>query len=34
MALLCIVAVPARLESSRLPDKVMAEIGDKPVLER
>lgn len=34
MALPCIVAVPARLESSRLPDKVMAEIGGKPVLER
>ncbi len=34
MALPCIVAVPARLESSRLPNKVMANIGGKPMLQR
>jgi 3-deoxy-manno-octulosonate cytidylyltransferase (CMP-KDO synthetase) len=34
MALLCIVAVPARLESSRLPGKVMADIGGRPMLQR
>jgi 3-deoxy-manno-octulosonate cytidylyltransferase (CMP-KDO synthetase) len=34
MALPCIVAVPARLESSRLPGKVMADIGGKPMLQR
>ena len=28
----CIVAVPARLESSRLPDKVLADIAGKPML--
>ena len=26
-----VVAVPARLASSRLPDKVLAEIGGKPM---
>jgi 3-deoxy-manno-octulosonate cytidylyltransferase (CMP-KDO synthetase) len=30
----CVVAVPARLESSRLPGKVMADIGGKPMLQR
>jgi 3-deoxy-manno-octulosonate cytidylyltransferase (CMP-KDO synthetase) len=34
MALPCIVAVPARLESSRLPGKVMADIGGMPMLQR
>ena len=34
MALPCIVAVPARLESSRLPGKVMADIGGNPMLQR
>jgi 3-deoxy-manno-octulosonate cytidylyltransferase (CMP-KDO synthetase) len=34
MALPCIVAVPARLESSRLSSKVMAEIGGKLMLQR
>jgi len=34
MSLTCIVAVPARLESSRLPGKVMADIGGKPMLRR
>jgi len=29
-----VVAVPARLESSRLPGKVMADIGGKPMLQR
>jgi len=29
-----VVAVPARLESSRLPGKVMAEIGGRPMLRR
>lgn len=29
-----LVAVPARLESSRLPNKVMAEIGGQPMLRR
>lgn len=30
----CVIAVPARLESSRLPRKVLAEIGGKPMLRR
>ena len=30
----CVVAVPARLESSRLPGKVMADVGGKPMLQR
>ena len=30
----CIVAVPARLESSRLPGKVLADIGGKPMVQR
>ena len=30
----CIVAVPARLESSRLPGKVLADVGGKPMLQR
>ena len=30
----CIVAVPARLESSRLPGKVLADIGGEPMLQR
>jgi 3-deoxy-manno-octulosonate cytidylyltransferase (CMP-KDO synthetase) len=30
----CIVAVPARLESSRLPGKVLADIGGKAMLQR
>lgn len=34
MALPCIVAVPARLESSRLPGKVMADIGGMSMLQR
>lgn len=29
-----VVAVPARLASSRLPDKVLAEIGGQPMIER
>jgi len=29
-----VVAVPARLQSSRLPDKVLAEIGGKPMIRR
>ena len=29
-----VVAVPARLASSRLPDKVLAEIGGKPMIQR
>jgi 3-deoxy-manno-octulosonate cytidylyltransferase (CMP-KDO synthetase) len=29
-----VVAVPARLESSRLPGKVMADIGGRPMLQR
>ena len=29
----CVVAVPARLESSRLPGKVLADIGGKPMLQ-
>jgi 3-deoxy-manno-octulosonate cytidylyltransferase (CMP-KDO synthetase) len=33
-ALACVVAVPARLESSRLPNKVMADIGGQPMLQR
>jgi 3-deoxy-manno-octulosonate cytidylyltransferase (CMP-KDO synthetase) len=34
MALPCIVTLPARLESSRLPDKVMADIDSKPMLQQ
>lgn len=30
----CIIAVPARLESSRLPGKVLADIGGQPMLRR
>jgi 3-deoxy-manno-octulosonate cytidylyltransferase (CMP-KDO synthetase) len=30
----CVVAVPARLESSRLPGKVLADIAGKPMLQR
>jgi 3-deoxy-manno-octulosonate cytidylyltransferase (CMP-KDO synthetase) len=30
----CVVAVPARLESSRLPGKVLADIGGRPMLQR
>lgn len=30
----CVIAVPARLESSRLPGKVLADIGGKPMLQR
>ncbi len=30
----CLVAVPARLESSRLPNKVLADVGGKPMLQR
>ena len=30
----CVVAVPARLQSSRLPDKVLADIGGKPMIQR
>lgn len=33
MSLPCLVAVPARLESSRLPGKVLADIGGKPMLQ-
>jgi 3-deoxy-manno-octulosonate cytidylyltransferase (CMP-KDO synthetase) len=29
-----VVAVPARLESSRLPGKVLADIGGKPMIQR
>ena len=29
-----VVAVPARLASSRLPNKVLAEIGGKPMIQR
>ena len=29
-----VVAVPARLASSRLPDKVLAEIGGKSMIQR
>ena len=29
-----VVAVPARLQSSRLPNKVLAEIGGKPMIQR
>jgi len=29
----CVVAVPARLESRRLPGKVLADIGNKPMLQ-
>lgn len=34
MTMRTIVAVPARLESSRLPNKVLADIGGKPMLQR
>ena len=30
----CVVAVPARLESARLPGKVLADIGGRPMLRR
>ena len=30
----CVVAVPARLQSSRLPNKVLAEIGGQPMIKR
>ena len=30
----CVVAVPARLQSSRLPNKVMADIGGQPMIQR
>ena len=30
----CVVAVPARLQSSRLPDQVLADIGGKPMIQR
>jgi 3-deoxy-manno-octulosonate cytidylyltransferase (CMP-KDO synthetase) len=30
----CVVAVPARLQSSRLPNKVLADIGGKPMIKR
>jgi 3-deoxy-manno-octulosonate cytidylyltransferase (CMP-KDO synthetase) len=30
----CVVAVPARLASSRLPNKVLADVGGKPMLQR
>ena len=30
----CVVAVPARLKSSRLPNKVLADIGGKPMIQR
>jgi len=33
-SLASVVAVPARLQSSRLPNKVMADIGGKPMLQR
>ena len=29
-----VVAVPARLKSSRLPNKVLADIGGKPMIQR
>ena len=29
-----LVAVPARLQSSRLPNKVLADIGGKPMIQR
>lgn len=29
-----VVAVPARLQSSRLPNKVLADIGGRPMLQR
>jgi 3-deoxy-manno-octulosonate cytidylyltransferase (CMP-KDO synthetase) len=34
MTMRTIVAVPARLESSRLPNKVLADIGRKPMIQR
>lgn len=34
MTLACVVAVPARLESRRLPGKVLADIGGRPMLQR
>ena len=30
----CVVAVPARLQSSRLPNKVLADIGGQPMIQR
>ena len=30
----CVVAVPARLQSSRLPNKVLADIGGRPMIQR
>ena len=30
----CVVAVPAPLQSSRLPNKVLADIGGKPMIQR
>ena len=33
-SLASVVAVPARLQSSRLPNKVMADIGGLPMLQR
>ena len=30
----CVIAVPARLQSSRLPNKVLADIGGKPMIQR
>ena len=30
----CVVAVPARLQSSRLPNKVLADIGGKSMIQR
>ena len=30
----CVVAIPARLQSSRLPNKVLADIGGKPMIQR
>ena len=29
-----VIAVPARLESTRLPNKVLCDIGGKPMLQR
>ena len=29
----CVIAVPARLESTRLPEKIRAKIGDKPMFQ-
>ena len=30
----CVVAVPARLQSSGLPNKVLADIGGQPMIQR